>query len=210
MCTQRHKTWNFWIFFQKNTFFQFFKKQKWQKRAKPARAWSHRSGILKYYCWLIFWDKKNLKFSEKKNQAKFGKKFLNFFRKFFENFQFSNIHKMAKWAGWIIKNGELQSFEVNKHIFTKIMFQKVFGAKCQIPTNLPKKMPFSTKNFQTRAWCVQALEKISKRPKRTPKAHTFRTHQLWPPSDLSNRRKSILAKRHFGIPPQWKKRGPSF
>ncbi len=36
-------------FFPKKNFSSIFKKQKWQKCAKTARAWSHRSGILKYY-----------------------------------------------------------------------------------------------------------------------------------------------------------------
>ena len=64
---------------------------------------------------------------------------LDFFWKFSENFQFSNMHKMAKWADWVIKNGGLQSFEANKPVLSKILVQKSFSAKWQNRTFQTKK-----------------------------------------------------------------------
>ena len=142
MCTQRHKTWNFWNFFKKTCFFQVFKKQKWQKCAKPARTWGHRSGILKYYFWLIFWDKKNWIFEEKKIKSNLVTNFWIFFWKFFENFQFSNMHKTAKWGDWVIK---IANYKVSKPInkfWAKFWSENYFRPNGRFGPIWPKKRPF--------------------------------------------------------------------
>ncbi len=65
-------------------------------------------------------------------------------QKFGHLFNGTHIHKMAGNADWVIKNGELQSFEANKPVLSKILVQKSFSAKWQNRTLWGKKMHFWT------------------------------------------------------------------
>ena len=100
------------------------------------KLWKIKIWVQSDHIWCLFLEV----FSEERF-LRFSR-FWIFFWKFFENFQFSNMHKTAEWGDWVIKNGELQSFEANKSVLSKILVPKLFPAKWWYGTQRPKKRPF--------------------------------------------------------------------
>ena len=69
-------------------------------------------------------------------------KILRNFRKNGQNLNFSSVQSESKTADRTMKFGDLQSFEANKPVLSKIWVPKLFPAKWQNRTFWAKKRPF--------------------------------------------------------------------